>query len=105
MVTIIPTSQLGNKPEWIHCPFCSTDALTTLEQVDPIGEANGLMLFLCCCMPVTVYKTLFAKDIRYRCSNCQNEVAYRHRVNGITVREPPAHIEEEYTSQGEQMKL
>lgn len=38
MVTIVPLNQLGNKPEWIHCPFCSTDALTTLEQVDPIGE-------------------------------------------------------------------
>lgn len=43
------------------------------------------MLFFFCCMPISIYRLFFTKDIAHHCGSCDEVIATRRRVDGTII--------------------
>ncbi|KAI8674558.1 hypothetical protein NCS57_00353800 [Fusarium keratoplasticum] len=82
---VTPLSRLGERPEFIDCPFCKRRTETTISKEG--SDTQCLLSVLCClvCICLACLPSLagWAEDIHHSCSNCKRRVATK-RHSGTT---------------------
>ncbi|RSL41959.1 hypothetical protein CEP53_012445 [Fusarium sp. AF-6] len=84
---VTPLARLGDRPEFIDCPFCKRRAETTISKEG--SDTQCLLSVLCClvCICFTCLPQLagWAEDIHHSCSNCKRRVATKRHSGTVQV--------------------
>lgn len=89
---VIPINQLGDRPQWIDCPFCNQRTMTrvTTEGTSMQIVAGVLCCLLCVCLACVPCMAHWFEETYYFCSKCHNKVATRLESGTIIVHAPVA---------------
>jgi lipopolysaccharide-induced tumor necrosis factor-alpha factor len=87
---VIPINQLGDRPQWIDCPFCNQRTMTRVatEGTSMQIVAGVLCCLLCVCLACVPCMAHWFEETNYFCSKCHNKVATRPESGMIIVHAP-----------------
>ncbi|KAG7285694.1 hypothetical protein NEMBOFW57_007987 [Staphylotrichum longicolle] len=97
--TVTPLNMLGDRPQWIDCPFCQRRTMTRLNTEGTSMQivAGVLCCLLCVCLTCVPCLAHWFEETTYFCSQCNNKVAMRSENGQISVYGPAAAVPSKYT--------
>ncbi|KIE00147.1 LPS-induced tumor necrosis factor alpha factor, partial [Metarhizium majus ARSEF 297] len=98
-MAVVPLNQLGDKPQWIDCPFCHQPTMTFVQREGTSMQiiVGAILCLVCICLTCLPCLAGWFEDTQYRCSRCNNMVAIRRHNGPIEVFGPTTPVYSQYS--------